>query len=368
MWLLFICFACFLSSQRLQAFSIMSNNNPPKILCVGISTMDTIATLDNYPNADEKVRSKTLQHFGGGNAANTAVAMARLGRSDVHLLTAIGNDANGDSILKELKEEKVGIEYIERYEGNSPWSYIMVVGDTRTIIHQPATRDLSTDFVKHHLPLKDFHAVHFDCRHPEAAVYLSKQCVEFNIPYSVDAERPRDGLQELMKNASIIICNSDYCSKALDQSLSNDEETNIERFKQVISIQAPNALLAIMTRGSSGSYLLNLSNDNDEHLEAEFSEPKIEKRYSTLWCDILRQDSQITDTTGAGDAFQGAFLSTVWNIKKSGLDWNNKTLSHALRIATRVASLKIAKTGARSGLPRQDDAFIMEEFKSIEKP
>ena len=79
---------------------------------------------------------------------------------EIDLLSAVGDDSNGDSILSGLKSENVGIDLVERYEGNSAWSYIMIVDDTRTIIHQPSTKDLSLDYVQSNF-LLDISNLHY---------------------------------------------------------------------------------------------------------------------------------------------------------------------------------------------------------------
>lgn len=362
-----------LHQTHIQAFTMPSK---PKILCCGISTLDTIATLDEFPSPDAKVRSKTLHNYGGGNAANTAVAISRLGRMKVDLLTAVGNDANGDTIIKELAEENVGVENVQRYNGDSPYSYIMVAKDTRTIIHQPASSELSVSYVEDTVDLSEYSAVHFDVRHPEAAVYLSKKCRDMGIPYSVDVERPREGLIELLQGATVVICNSDYCSLALGLPKdSGDEIEMVSRFQKVLKEQAPNAKIGVMTMGSSGSFLIQNKVEYGNNNEVAISKstrdgsPQVLEKCSSLWCDIF-SNCEVVDTTGAGDSFQGGFLSAFWTSRHYHTctpedPYDRLFLAHALRIGTAVAAMKVQKTGARAGLPNAEDRFLNDEFECM---
>ena len=378
-----------------------------KILCVGICSLDTIATLDEFPKPDAKLRSTSLTHAGGGNAANTAVAMSRLYHNipqlqnlqlNVDILSAVGNDGNGDAIINELESENVGTRMIERFHGNSPWSYIVIVDDTRTIIHQPATRDLSIDFVQHKLfqkhkdvqlhgvntLVKSYISAHFDVRHPTAAVFMAKELITLGIPYSVDVERPRDGLLEILSGASIVICNANYVDLVLEKGEMESycEEDIVKRFKMVLKEQAPSARIAVMTLGSKGSCLVSLDEAFDEQYENdsvvlksgwEDSSPCVTQRHTALWCGTV-SNCDVVDTTGAGDAFQGGFLSALWGytlnmktrigMEETQICTNKNVLAYALRIATVVAARKIEKPGARAGLPHFD-AFIQSDVDAM---
>jgi sugar/nucleoside kinase (ribokinase family) len=389
------------------------NSSPPsnnKILCVGICSLDTIATLNEFPSPDEKLRSTSLSHAGGGNAANTAVAISRLSHNipnlksldiNIDLLSAVGDDSNGDAILLGLKPEKVGVDLVERYNGDSPWSYIMLVGDTRTIIHQPSTRDLSDEYVQSNLIQKDenheqrlsnYKAVHFDVRHPKAAINVAKECRNLDIPYSVDVERPRDELLELLSGASVVICNSNYVNLVLGEIENKDKETTtnrsefnekevVERFRHVLIQQAPCAKIGVMTLGGRGSFLVSLDNhltlsddDDDGILESTLNSPAVVERHGALWCESF-PNCKIIDTTGAGDAFQGGFLTALWGYSihqnrsnklssRLTVPMNKVVLSHAMRIGSKVAAKKIEQAGARDGLPRYD-TFIESEFVTM---
>ena len=377
---------CILLSLLFQAESLSSPmTSHQKLLCVGISTLDTIATIDTFPTPDAKLRSTSLTHAGGGNAANTAFCIATLGVMGVDLVTSIGTDGHGDMMMKELQDGGVGVHEttVERYEGNSAWSYIMVMDATRTIVHQPQTKELSLDFVKQ-LKVENYRAAHFDVRHPEAAVFLSKECRDRGVHYSVDVERPREGLDEILEGASVVICNSNYCDLVLgDDSKTMAEDIVVKRLRQVFQEQAPKAKFVVMTMGSRGSCLILLAQseeDDDLSEEEEIilgnegngdeckNEAQVIEKYGALWCKALK-DCDVVDTTGAGDAFQGAFLTALWGhnmLETAKLVPTRKIiLAHAMRIASTVAGRKVEKSGARDGIRRVDDDITISLFDAL---
>jgi sugar/nucleoside kinase (ribokinase family) len=65
--------------QQQQHQQSKEERTPPRIiLVVGACALDRILHLDSYPIQDSKMRCSQTFEYGGGNAANTASAMARL--------------------------------------------------------------------------------------------------------------------------------------------------------------------------------------------------------------------------------------------------------------------------------------------------
>ena len=50
-----------------------------KILCAGIAVLDEVFRVHAFPMPDTKVQASEFITVGGGNAANAAVAITRLG-------------------------------------------------------------------------------------------------------------------------------------------------------------------------------------------------------------------------------------------------------------------------------------------------
>ena len=75
-------------------------------VCIGVVTIDTIALVDKYPSADERVVAQEISRAGGGPASVAAVALSRLGIKSA-IIGTIGDDADGKEALRIFEKEGV---------------------------------------------------------------------------------------------------------------------------------------------------------------------------------------------------------------------------------------------------------------------
>ena len=75
-------------------------------MCVGVVTIDTVASVDKYPGEDERVVANEISRAGGGPAAVAAVAMSRLGIKSA-IVGTVGDDADGKEVLNIFAREGV---------------------------------------------------------------------------------------------------------------------------------------------------------------------------------------------------------------------------------------------------------------------
>jgi sulfofructose kinase len=80
--------------------------SPIQAVCVGVITVDTIALVDKYPSADERVVAQEISRAGGGPASVAAVALSRLGIKSA-IIGTIGDDADGKEVLRIFEKEGV---------------------------------------------------------------------------------------------------------------------------------------------------------------------------------------------------------------------------------------------------------------------
>lgn len=87
-----------------------------RIAVVGSINMDLVVTADRIPLAGETLAGQTVRHYPGGKGANQAVAAARLG-GIVQMFGCVGEDANGEALLRNLTAAGVDISCVLRRSG-----------------------------------------------------------------------------------------------------------------------------------------------------------------------------------------------------------------------------------------------------------
>ena len=82
-----------------------------RIVVIGSCNMDIVVLADKRPTAGETIMGNELHIAHGGKGANQAVAAARLG-AEVTMVGCIGEDAYGQMIMDNLKENHINTDYI----------------------------------------------------------------------------------------------------------------------------------------------------------------------------------------------------------------------------------------------------------------
>ncbi|CAF0954872.1 unnamed protein product [Adineta steineri] len=319
------------------------------VLIFGAACLDYIAQVNHFPQLDEKLRTNSLTICGGGNAANTATCLSRLDIK-LKLLTKIGNDLNGEKILRDFQEEKnidTTLILIQSLT-TSPLTYIIVDKETntRTCLYSANNEQILLNDINSNC-LNEINFIHFDSRSTEAAVYLANLAKEKSILCSLDLERDRPYLNELIPLMDYIITTENYSQNVCKDS------SYIQTAKRFL---LHTCQFVIITCGKNGSILIEKlkknslsqikkSNPNESIVTQEICQ--LDGEDFLLWkCTAWPIELQdIIDTTGSGDAFIGGIIYGL--LRRKDL-WSKDQL---LRFASYIAMCKLKGIGARSSLP-----------------
>jgi len=279
---------------------------PLDVLCVGHASYDLVFSVPHHPGADEKIVADDLLGCGGGPAANAAVMVSKLG-GKAGFCGYLGNDVYGDSHLRELQDHSVDTRLVVRGASPTPLSTVLVKpnGQRALINYKGQTSALPATAID----FDDLAAkvLLFDGHEPHISLRLLDQLTH-PVPSVLDAGSLHDGTLALMDKVEYLVCSEKFAVQ-----YAGDENLALTKLAQV-------APVVVITLGERG----------------------------LIWQRGLERGSLgappivAIDTTGAGDAFHGAFASGL----ARGLSW-----MELLRYASVAGAFCCTKIGARPGLP-----------------
>jgi sugar/nucleoside kinase (ribokinase family) len=292
------------------------------VVGLGVSSLDLLMIVDELPGKELVQHAHDCALQGGGPIATAMVTLARLG-SRTAMLDKIGDDWRGRLILNEFRKENVSTDWMCIASGcrSSIASILVRKRDgARTIIFSPGeTGELHPDEVPEDV-IKEAKFLHLNGRHWNASLKAAQLARAHGVKVSFDggADRYREGIPELIALTDICIVARQFAhafSGAFD--LGTAARRLLDAGPEIV----------VVTAGVDGSWLFS-------HNTKAFHQPAVKIGLPV-------------DTTGAGDAYHGAFLHGI----VSGLD-----LKECAALASAVAALNTRKLGGRSALPTMDEA------------
>ncbi|GAB2281884.1 hypothetical protein Dimus_016447 [Dionaea muscipula] len=363
------------------ARATMSSSTPPPlpesrvVLGCGALSLDFLATVDSFPKPDDKIRSTSSKVQGGGNVGNALTCAARLGLNP-RLISKVADDAQGRGILEELEADGVDTSFIiVSKEGNTPFTYVIVDKETktRTCINTPGYPPLVPDEVSETSLLSALDGagiVYLDGRLHETASNVAREANLKGIPILVDAERKREGLDDLLNLATSVVCSARFPQAWTEAS-------SVPTALVSILLRLPTVNFVIVTLGEDGCVMLERSSfegSNKEEADVEELLESLKRNiasstpsptcisssvmnlrangFGTICGRLLVgtaekiPPAELVDTTGAGDAFIGAILYALCA---------DMPPEKMLPFAAQVAGAACRALGARTGLPYRTD-------------
>ncbi|KAI3995726.1 hypothetical protein MKX01_007205 [Papaver californicum] len=323
------------------------------VVGVGGTVVDYLATVDAFPNPDDKIRSTSLKVQGGGNAGNALTCAARLGLNS-RLISKLANDAQGRGIVEELEADGVDTSHIVVSEdGISPFTYIIVDNQTKTCtcIHSPGYPPMVPDDMTQSSlvsALDGARIVYSDVRLHETALVVAHEASRRKIPILVDAEKKRNGLDELLNFADYVVCTAKF-----PQAWA--EAPSIPSALVSMLMRLSNLKFVIVTLGEDGCIMLERSLDGSlqtEEIDVDSSLQLLKQRVdgsSTIRTCISSKGLD-------GDTFRFEKIemigATFYGIC-AGMPPEKM-----LPFASQVAGASCRALGARTGRPWRTDLHI----------
>ncbi|SHJ75483.1 ribokinase [Palleronia salina] len=293
----------------------------PRLLCVGDMDMDIILRVPKPPGPDQKVDGERVLQCPGGMAANVAVAARRLGTT-TRLLAALGDDAMGAEARAALEREHLDLDHLAVRPGAATFFCVIMVDDRgeKSLVkalspaYLPRPDDLTPKafegiahlhmtFTRHDLALRAIELA----RAAGATVSLDLE--------AADLDSSGGSVRALVEAVDLLF-------------LSAQSRPAVEAAIGPVGDRAD--LTVVTTMGDAGARV---------------------ERGGREVARLPGHTVPVTDTSGAGDAFAGAFLTA----RLDGADD-----ASALRFANAAAALSVRAYGAQTGLPDRSEvgAFL----------
>jgi sugar/nucleoside kinase (ribokinase family) len=273
---------------------------------VGLSTIDLIHTVDEFPPPDTKGVAQSQEVLVGGPATNAAITFSHFG-GNATLVTAVGRHALADLVKEELQRRAVTlIDLTPESEASPPISSVWVNRHgRRSVVSVNATGlqiavsqvDQST-LRKASMLLVDGHSME-GCQAWAAAARSQR------IPVVFDGGSWKPGTDQLLRSVDTAICSVDFLPTGCTSEDTAIQYLQVAGVRQVAITHGPNPVRFV------------------------------DGVHSGL-IEVPQVDA--IDTTGAGDIFHGAFCFHA----ASG-----SSFVEALRAAAGIAAVSCQFRGTR---------------------
>ncbi len=314
----------------------MTTNRKPRIAVVGSNMVDLVTYVNRMPVRGETIEAPSFEMGHGGKGANQAVAAAKLGASVV-MVTKVGDDMFADNTIKNFARFGVDTTHVERVKGRSSGVAPIMVepsGENSILIVKGANADLSpADVERAAEDLKTCDLILMQLEVPLETVYAA---IAFGKRHGVKTLlNPAPATPELdverIRDTSFFVPNE--TELAILTGMPVDTEDEIVAAAR--SLTAKGIGTVIVTMGSRGALLTTPT--QARHIAPTRVAP--------------------VDTTGAGDAFVGAFARYF----AAGLG-----LEPALDKAARYAADSVTRRGTQKAYASEAE---FEAFcAALEKP
>ncbi len=295
----------------------------PGVLCCGNIVFDTLVRpAPNETHWHTSLWVDSIEQQIGGNGANTAIAVARLG-VPARLAGRVGKDANGERVLAILRESGVDISFVDRGEEPTSASVALVRADgARALLHCPG--------------------VSRSVFNPPPALEgaLSAGCGFLHIgnPFGVPGLRANG--PEMLKEAHRLGMRTSIDGgwdsrgewlRALAPSLAETDVlfVNHDEARELTGHTEPPRQAEILREAGAKAVVIKLGAEGCAIFEKnrQFHSPGFKVT--------------VRDTTGAGDCFAGGFLAGL----ARGMDF-----PEAARLANAVGARSVTAVGSITGL------------------
>ncbi len=291
----------------------------PLIVCVGDALVDLIAAVDRLPPRGGAVWSRPLRRLPGGTAANVAAGLATLGMR-VAFVGGVGDDSDGQFLAHDWEQYQIDLRGLRRVPGATTGSAVALVepDGERTFVAcatggaHAQIGDTELGVVEALAPAAVFLTGLLLLEEPArgATRRLAERLSErTRLYFDPNLRQPDAEAADTIAEAMLAV------ARASDVVLAGESEM------RALGLSPAAGQLYAVKRGEHGARLQNAGGS---------------------YAAVAAHPTQAVDATGAGDAFDAAFIAA---------HLRGYPDERALQFANAAAALSVTQPGART-MPR----------------
>lgn len=297
------------------------------LLVCGASNTDLVCTTDRLPRPGETVASISFDVFPGGKAANQAASAARCG-ANVVFVGAFGDDAYGAARRAELAAAGIDLRFCDQVAGVPSGLALIAVdqqGENQIITVAGANASVRVELLDAAIEACRPDVLLFPNEAPAAIVERLASHPVAGLKLCNAAPFTED-LRPLAGQLDYLICNEIEAAGFLGREVLPGEDAR-EAVRELAELPRRGAIVTLGEHGAVGCA-------------------------DGAVIDVPAPVVDVVDTTGAGDAFCGAFAAWIAG---------GSSFEDAVRAGVQSGSLAVTRAGAQPSLP--DRGQILERLR-----
>ena len=296
-----------------------------KIVVFGSYVVDLTSWAQHLPVPGETVKGSSFKMGPGGKGSNQAVAANRAG-ADITLVTKVGNDVFGQTALDFYKMENMDTQYVFVDEKKETGTALIMVDENSAqneiLVVSGACDNITDQEIRKTEQLIDEASIillqlEINMDAIEKVIDMAYRKGKLIVLNTAPAQKLPDSLLE---KVDIVTPNEVEAGILTDMKVETEQDA--EKAAQILMDKGVRSV--VITMGKNGVFVMTAD-------RKEF---------------IPSKKVKAVDTTGAGDAFNGGFVTALSE---------GKDIFEAARFGNIVGALSVTKVGTAPAMPYRTD-------------
>lgn len=301
-----------------------------KLVVLGSVNADHVLQVPSFPRPGETLHGRNYQVIAGGKGANQAVAAARL-NADIGFIACVGDDSFGVNILESFKSDGININGV-KMQADCPTGIAMIQvsdsGENSICISAEANAKLTAEAIEPELErICQAEFLLMQLETPLDGIELAAQIAKRNDTKVILNPAPARELPESLLACIDIITPNETEAEILT-GIKVEDDASAKAAADMLHSKGIETVM--ITLGAKGVYV---SQNGEGQIVPGFH-------------------VEATDTTAAGDTFNGAFVTGLME---------SMPLESAIQFAHAAAAISVTRFGAQTSIPsrKEVDAFLL---------